>query len=150
MVKTDKSVHNEFLRLAAIKNELLNQQMELFTETIEEQYQDDQKILKRQEEFLKKAMERPEVETLATLKKKSHRQTLHLPSLCLDCSVQIKKQYNTKSLVDEIGAKRISEPQTLPAGSAWMISDQIAKTYRGQAIETCNESFEASSRGTSP
>ena len=36
MVKTDKSVHNEVLRLEAIKNELLKQQLELFTETVEE------------------------------------------------------------------------------------------------------------------
>ena len=52
-------------------------------------------------------------------------------------------------LVDEIAAKRISKPgesdssmksggshQTLPTGSAWMTSGEIAQKYRGQAIET--------------
>ena len=61
-----------------------------------------------------------------------------------DFQLDVKQRSDdTNEFVDAIAAKRISKPgslqgghQTLPAGSAWMASGEIAQKYRGQAIET--------------
>ena len=91
----------------------------------EEPEQDYQNISKQQSEFLDEAMERrPEVNTLATLQKKSDKPTLHPASLCLDCSDQIAKQCNTKRLVDGICAKNLSKLH--PEAQTW---SQLACTF---------------------
>ena len=115
---SEADAHNELLRLEllrleALKTELLKQQGIYKVGEAEK----DKKILKRQAKFLKEAMERrPEVETLATLKR-TH-----------DFQLDMKQRSDyTNELVDEIAAKGISKPgpfrggyQALPAGSAWM------------------------------
>ena len=87
------------------------------------------KTLKRQAKFLKEAMDRrPEVETLASLKRTYEFQP--------DKKQRPTCEFQHVLLGDEIAAKRISKPGESDSSKSIWSPGEIAQKHRGLAIES--------------
>ena len=144
---SEADAHNELLRLEllrleALKTELLKQQgiYKVSELVLEEQSAKEaekhKKTLKRQAKFLKEAMDqRPEVETLASLKRTYEQPDEKQRSTC---------EFQHGLLVDEIAAKRISKPGE--SDTSKLIWSPGAEAIRSQTYLLAIESLAAKAR----